>query len=190
VTAAIILAAGESRRMGQPKALLAFRGGTFLSVLAETLKASCSPVYAVFGCDADELMKSAPQSVIAVKNPDYREGMLTSLQAGLRAMNGLPERILFTLVDHPAVEPETVLALACSDAPIAIARYAGKRGHPVAIDRSIASEILAEPMTSKLNDIMDRHAIRYLDVNDQGVVDDIDDPAMYRKLLAREGVRV
>ncbi len=44
--------------MGQPKALLAFRGGTFLSVLGETLRASCSPVFAVFGCsDADELMK-------------------------------------------------------------------------------------------------------------------------------------
>lgn len=175
--------------MGQPKALLAFRGGTFLSVLAETLKALCSPVYAVFGCDADELMKSAPQSVVPVKNPDYREGMLTSLQAGLRAMNELPERILFTLVDHPAIEPETVSALLHSDAPITIARYAGKRGHPVLIDRSIAIGILAEPMTSKLNNVMDRHAIRYIDVKDPGVVDDIDDPAMYRALLAREGVR-
>jgi molybdenum cofactor cytidylyltransferase len=175
--------------MGQPKALLAFRGGTFLSVLAETLSASCSPVYAVFGCDADELMKSAPQSVVPVKNSDYREGMLTSLQAGLRAMKELPERILFTLVDHPAVGPETVLALLHSDAPITIARYGGKRGHPVVIDRSVAREILAEPSTSKLNNIMDRHAIRYVDVDDPGVGDDIDDPAMYRELLAREGAR-
>lgn len=175
--------------MGQPKALLAFRGGTFLSVLAETLKVPCSPVYAVFGCDADQLMKNAPQSVVPVKNPDYREGMLTSLQAGLRAMNELPERILFTLVDHPAVDPATVLALLHSDAPIVIARYAGKRGHPVVIDRSTASEILAEPVTSKLNDIMDRHTIHYVDVDDPGVGDDIDNPAMYRDLLAREGAR-
>lgn len=175
--------------MGQPKALLAFRGGTFLSVLAETLAQACSPVYAVFGCDADELMKSAPESVVAVKNPNYRDGMLTSLQAGLRTIDKLPERILFTLVDHPAVSSETVSALLQAGAPIAIARFGGKRGHPVVIDRSIANEILAEPLSSKLNNILDRHTIRYVDVNDPAVIDDIDNPAMYRELLAREGAR-
>ncbi len=66
----------------------------------------------------------------------------------------------------------------------------GKRqGHPVVIDRSIANEILSEPVTSKLNNIMDRHAIRYVDIDDPGIVDDIDDPVMYRELLAREGAR-
>ena len=52
----IILAAGESRRMGRPKALLPFRGGTFISVLAGNPGQFCSPVYAVFGFDAEQLM--------------------------------------------------------------------------------------------------------------------------------------
>ncbi len=189
--AAIILAAGESRRMGRAKALLPFRGGTFLSVLAETLAVYCSPVYAVFGFDAERLMAQAPPPVIAVENPDYQQGMLTSLQAGLRAMSQLPERSLFALVDHPAVTRETVFALLRSDAGLVIPKYQGKRGHPVVIRREIAREVMAEPASSKLNDVLDRHAdnIHYVDVDDAGVRDDIDDAERYLNLLAREGTR-
>jgi molybdenum cofactor cytidylyltransferase len=187
--AAIILAAGESRRMGQPKALLPFRGGTFLSVLADTLSLSCSPVCAVFGADAKRLMSCAPASVRTAENPNYAAGMLTSLQAGLRALAPLPDRVLFTLVDHPAVAPATIRALLDSAARIVIPKCSGKRGHPVVIARGIAEEILAEPSSSKLNTVMDRHAseIHYLDLGDSGVLDDIDDPQAYRNLLAREG---
>ena len=186
--AAVILAAGESRRMGSPKALLPFRHGTFVSVLAEILGRYCSPVYAVFGFAARQLMEVAPASVVAVENPDYEQGMLTSLQAGLRAMAELPERILFTLVDHPAVENSTVRDLLRHDAPLVIPRYEGKRGHPVVIDRDIAREFIAEPPTSKLSDVIDRHAsqIYYVDVEDRGVRDDIDDPNLYKDLLTRE----
>jgi molybdenum cofactor cytidylyltransferase len=146
----------------------------------------------VFGFEAESLIASAPASVIAVKNPDYELGMLTSLQAGLRAMPTPPARVLFTLVDHPAIESATVFTLLQTDALIAMPRFAGKRGHPVMIGREIAEEILAEPVTSRLNHVLDRHAgeIQYLDVDDPGVRDDIDDPQLYSDLLAREGVRV
>ena len=189
--AAIILAAGESRRMGRPKALLPYRGGTFVSVLAEKLSEICSPLCVVFGYQAHDLMAWAPASVIAVENANYRYGMLTSLQAGLRALPELSERVLFTLVDHPAVKTSTIRLMLESRATVAIPRYAGKRGHPVILNREIANEILAEPMTSKLNHVIDRHSaeIHYIDVNDPGVRDDIDDPQLYEELLAREGAR-
>lgn len=174
--------------MGQPKALLPFRGGSFLSVLAETLSAHCSPVCVVFGADAPYLKSFAPLPVLVAENPNYAQGMLTSLQAGLRALGNLPDRVLFTLVDHPAVAPRTVRALLDSAAEIAIPKFNDKRGHPVLISRRITEEILAEPPASKLNAIMDRHAseIHYLDLDDSGITDDIDDPAAYRNLLSRE----
>jgi len=189
--AAIILAAGESRRMGRPKALLPYRGGTFISVLADKLGEVCAPVCVVFGYQARDLMPFAPASAVAVENPEYRFGMLTSLQAGLRALPEIPERVLFTLVDHPAIETATVRLLIEADENLVIPRYRGKRGHPVIFTRQIANEILAEPKTSKLNQIMDRHAdeIRYFDVDDCGVRDDIDDPHLYEELLARDGAR-
>jgi len=188
----IILAAGESKRMGRPKALLPFRDGTFLSVLAETLSAFCDPVIAVFGFNGDALSQAAPRGVTPVVNPRYREGMLTSLQAGLRTQDlDEVDRVLFTLVDHPAILPSTVATLLASDAPIAIPRLGGKRGHPVIVSAAIAREFLAEPLTAKVRFVIDRHAadIDYLEVSDPGINDDIDDPSLYRSLLEREAAR-
>ena len=190
--AAIILTAGESRRMGRPKAFLPFRGGTFLSHIAGTLGARCSPVVAVFGFDADRLMAMAPANVKPVPNPDYQLGMLTSLQAGLRAVPPDCDTVLFTLVDHPAIAPETVETLLRSEAPIAIPRHQGKRGHPVLLRRHIFEEFLAEPVHAKTRDTIDRHAaeIDYIEVDDPGISDDIDDPRLYENLLTREAARL
>jgi molybdenum cofactor cytidylyltransferase len=189
--AAIILAAGESRRMGRPKAMLPFRGGTFLTAIAGNLARHCSPVIAVFGFDAARMSQCAPQSVVPVENPDYAQGMITSLKAGLRAVPESCNAVLFTLVDHPAVMPETVDAVMRSTAQIAIPRCENRRGHPVLIGRQIACEFLLEPLTSKVRDVIDRHAaeIEYVEVDDPGISDDIDNPALYEKLLAREVLR-
>jgi molybdenum cofactor cytidylyltransferase len=187
--AAIILAAGESRRMGRPKAFLPFRGGTFLSNIATTLGQRCSPVIAVFGFDAARSIQTArPLGLRAVENPDYPLGMLTSLQAGLRVVPNEADAVFFTLVDHPAISLSTVDALMRSDATIAIPRFENTRGHPVLIRRAIFEEFLEEPPTSKVRDVIDRHAaeIAYIEVGDPGISDDVDDPALYEKLLARE----
>lgn len=187
--AGIILAAGESRRMGRPKAFLPFRGGTFLSEIARTLGERCSTVIAVFGYDATRLIEMArPFGVQAVENPDYPLGMLTSLQAGLRAISSGCDAVLFTLVDHPAISRSTIDALLRSGAPIAIPRFQGRRGHPVLIRRAICDEFLLEPPQSKVRDVIDRHAagIDYIETSDPGISDDIDDPALYEQLLARE----
>ncbi len=190
--AAIILAAGESRRMGRPKALLPFRGGTFLSVLAQTFGAYCSPVVAVFGSEGQAVAAACPADVIPVFNPLSRLGMLTSLQAGLRALEGQAGKILFTLVDHPAVMPGTLADLLHAEAEIAIPRFEGKRGHPVAIGREIAREFLAEPASSKVRDVIDRHreSLLYVDVQDPGICDDVDSPEIYAALLRREAARL
>jgi molybdenum cofactor cytidylyltransferase len=188
VTAAIILSGGESRRMGTAKALLPFRDGTFLSHLAGNLELRCTPVIAVFGADAAQLMDVCPEGVMPVDNPNYAMGMLTSLQTGLWSIPDDADSALFTLIDHPAVAPSTVDALLESPAIIAIPRYQGKRGHPVLIRREIIDEFINEPVTSKVHDVINRHEteIDYIDTDDPGVTDDIDDPALYQKLLSRE----
>jgi molybdenum cofactor cytidylyltransferase len=190
--AAIILTAGESRRMGRPKAFLPFRGGTFLSHIADTLGARCAPVIAVFGFDAPRLMAMAPANVKPVANPDYELGMLTSLQAGLRAVPEDCDTVLFTLVDHPAIASRTVEILLRSTAPVAIPRHNGKRGHPVLLRRPVVEEFLAEPVAAKTRDTIDRHAaeIEYIDVDDPGISDDIDDPQLYENLLSREASHI
>ena len=189
--AAIILAAGESRRMGRAKALLPFRGGTFLSVLFGTLSPYCSPVVGVFGFNGETVAAGAPAGMLTAINRDYRLGMLTSLQTGLRVLPESTDRVMFTLVDHPAIARATVETLIGTHADIAIPRIAGKRGHPVLVSREIALDFLAEPTDSKVRDVIDRHAgaIRYIDVDDPGICDDVDNPALYEALLAREAAR-
>ena len=114
--------------------------------------------------------------------------MLTSLQTGLRACGPGADAVLFTLVDHPALRPETIAALLETEAPIAIPRFQGKRGHPVLMRTEIATGYLAEPTSAKVRDLIDRCAqlIHYVDVDDPGICDDVDDPALYAALLARE----
>jgi CTP:molybdopterin cytidylyltransferase MocA len=175
--------------MGRPKAFLPFRGGTFLSNVAGTLGQRCSPVIAVFGFDAQRSIQTArPLGIRTIENADYPLGMLTSLQAGLRVLPNESDTVLFTLVDHPVISLSTVDALLRSEATIAIPRFENRRGHPVLIRRAIFQEFLLEPSSSKVRDVIDRHAaeIEYIEVSDPGISDDIDDPALYEKLLARE----
>ena len=175
--------------MGRPKAHLPFRGGTFLSVLADTLREFCSPVVAVFG--APGVIDRAPGNVVPVENPRYREGMLTSLQAGLRIVPGA-WRVLFTLVDHPAVRSDTVSRLLQSTAEITIPRHDGKRGHPVIVSAAIAKEFLNEPGTEEVRIVINRHAslIDYVEVDDPAIYDDVDNPERYQALMDREAERV
>jgi molybdenum cofactor cytidylyltransferase len=188
--AALILSAGESRRMGSPKALLTFQGETFLDRLIGKLQAAnCAPIVVVLGHNATRIRSRVrrPGAQFTL-NPDYARGMLTSLQCGLRAVPGDATHVLFTLVDHPNPATGTLAALThAPDAPVAIPRYRNRKGHPVRISRIVADEILALSPNETAKDALERHLADtlFLDLEDPGVLDDIDDPAAYRDFLAR-----
>jgi molybdenum cofactor cytidylyltransferase len=196
--AGVILAAGESRRMGSPKALLRYRGQTFLDTLISLFAPHCSPVIVVLGADADEIRRGlscdkscntspdAASHVTFVINPDYRTGQTSSMQCGLRAVPAGAEGVLFTLADHPAVAASTIDALAAQPRPlIRVPRFEGRRGHPVWFSRALMAQFLALPAHGAARDVVYRHVdeTEYLDVNDPGIVADIDDPAAYRELI-------
>jgi CTP:molybdopterin cytidylyltransferase MocA len=189
--AGLILAGGESRRMGFPKALLEFRGETFLDRLIRTFGAHCAPVVAVLGAEAGRIRAGLQAAALAtiVENPNWRQGQLTSMQAGLRAIPADARGVLFTLVDHPNVRPETVAALVQQDARLAIPRYQGRRGHPIYFSRELAAEFLALDPASTARAVRERHAaeIRYVEVDDPGILDDVDDPEAYHRLQAISG---
>jgi molybdenum cofactor cytidylyltransferase len=185
--AGLILAAGESSRMGSAKALLEFRGETFLDRLIGCLSLECSPVIVVLGHEPDVIRAGvrSPAKAVFVLNPDYQRGQLSSMQCGLRAVPANADGVVFTPVDHPNVEPATVATLVASGARIAIPQYLGRHGHPVLFARSLIAEFLALPPDSQAREVTHRHAgeIRYVDVADAGILDDIDDPEAYHRLL-------
>jgi CTP:molybdopterin cytidylyltransferase MocA len=183
--AGIILAAGESRRMGRPKALLEYRGETFVDRLVRALSGFCDPVIVVTGAHDREIRGGMRETARLVWNPQYALGQLTSLQAGLRAVPDDRARILLTLVDHPLVQASTVARLLESAAPFAVATYQGKRGHPIVFDGSFRPEFLALDASGSARDIRERHAaqVAYIEADDPGIVADIDDPQAYERIL-------
>ncbi|MGP8244507.1 MAG: NTP transferase domain-containing protein [Bryobacteraceae bacterium] len=187
MTAGLILAAGASRRMRTPKALLDFRGETFVDRLIGLFAARANPVIVVLGGHAAEIRAAARRPANFVLNPDYESGMLGSLQCGLRAVPPDASGVLFTLVDHPAVAGSTVDALLspAGAALFRVPRYRAKRGHPVWFQPSLIAEFLAPPAGATARDIVAAHAAEtdYLDLDDPGIVADIDDPAAYRELM-------
>jgi len=193
----MILAAGESSRMGRDKALLDYRGSTFLNHLISLFLPRLSPVVVVLGHNAPAIravISASPATESAdlrvVINDRYKLGMLSSLQAGVRALPPGAPGALFTLVDHPAVQESTldqlIEAFARGDAPLVIPRYQAKRGHPVAASRAILEEILALPAETSAKDVIHAHRseTRFLDVVDPGVITDVDSPPEYEDLKA------
>jgi CTP:molybdopterin cytidylyltransferase MocA len=172
--------------MGSPKALLPYRGKTFLDHLVALLAPHCSPVIVVLGAGAAEIRERVHEPAMFVINPDYRTGMTSSLQCGLRAVPPAAEGALFTLVDHPAVSAETVRSLLAPPRPLLrVPRHQGKRGHPVWISRELFPEFLALSHAGAARDVVRAHAAgtQFLDVDDPGILADIDDPAAYRALI-------
>lgn len=171
--------------MGFPKALLPYRGETFLDTLTALFVERCQPVIVVLGAAAEMIQARAAQRAAFVVNENYTHGMTTSLQCGLRAVPAEAEGVLFTLVDHPATSPATIEALLAAPRPLVrVPRFGGERGHPIWFSRELIPELLAIPEGGAANQVVRAHAAEseFLDLDDPGVVADIDDPEAYRKL--------
>lgn len=186
--AGIILAAGASRRMGSPKALLDYRGETFVGRLIRVFSRSCDPMIVVAGVHAELIRGRIGRRARLVINPDPDRGQLSSLQTALAEVPHDAGGFLFTPVDCPTVREETIGALTDAfrkDGTLfAIPRYLGRRGHPVCVRASLIAEFLALPPTAETRTVVNIHAdrITYVDVEDPGVLADVDDVAAYRKI--------
>jgi molybdenum cofactor cytidylyltransferase len=189
VIAGIILAAGASSRMGSPKALLDYRGETFVGRLIRVFSNVCDSVIVVAGVHAAAIEDAVAGRASVVVNPDPDRGQLSSLQTALVQLPKHCEGFLFTPVDCPTVDERTVATLAdrlrAGDAAFVIPKFNGKRGHPVCARGSMIAEFLALPPTDETRAVVNRHGnqIEYVDVDDAGVLADVDDLATYRQLV-------
>ena len=183
---AIILAAGKSERMGTPKALLPFRGRTFLeNILQAIAGSSLTNAVVVVGHHRVEIAArlNIPNMVF---NPRYEQGMVTSFQAGIRALPPDSSGAVLFLVDHPVVEPSTIDVLVnnFSANRIVVPVFNGRRGHPVLFAREVLQEILALPPSQGANIVVRRDPGRIVEVSvdSPGILVDVDTPEDFEKL--------
>lgn len=193
---AIVLAAGESTRMGRPKSLLPLENAeTFLTRILRTFhEADVPDVIVVVGHDHEAVLAAVAEAGSDVRfavNRTYRAGQLTSLVAGLRVIDrpGVAAALV-TLVDVPFVQPATIKAVVerYRRTQVSIVRptRAGRHGHPVLIDRSLFGALYAADPAEGARAIVRAHASAEgeVEVDDEGAFRDIDTPEDYAQALA------
>jgi molybdenum cofactor cytidylyltransferase len=197
--AAVILSAGQSSRMGTPKALVDFRGKTFL---ARILDAAQHPkiglVRIVLGAGDAEIRHalSLPDDIV-ILNPDWQRGQLSSIQAAVRSLadgardEAALDGILLCPVDHPLISRALVAALVAafySDAHprIVVPTFRGRRGHPTIFASSLFPELLAAPDDQGARAVVWAHSPEVAEVptDEEGVVLNLNDPKILQR--ARE----
>ena len=194
--AAVVLSAGESSRMGRPKALLPIDGQTFIERIVGALKQTfIGRVIVILGHDAEEMKQRVGHLPIEIlENPDYKLGQLSSLQVAVRQLEKTADcdGMLVHLVDHPYIDPGLVATMIerfyQSGKLIVVPRYGSKRGHPVIFSRKLFGELLAAPMDQGAKSVVNAHRDDTLeiDTDDIGITVDIDTPELYKKHVKGE----
>lgn len=192
--AGVVLAAGASSRMGRDKALLPWRGGTFLSGAICALQPVTDFVVVVAGANAGELAPviNANAAFMAV-NPNPEQGQFSSLKIGLQeVLNRGRDAAIVTLVDRPAAGVATIERLRREfltggvQTWAVVPEYAGKHGHPIVIGREMMSAFLDASASSSAREVehsLEQH-IRYVAVDDPLVAANVDTPEDFAKLTS------
>jgi len=191
---AVILAAGGSSRLGEPKQLLNFRGETLVRrAVRAAEEARCASVVVVVGEAAHAIQDELRQtSAVTVQNPDWQRGLGTSIQRGLEHLIETAPAIdaaLLLTCDQPLVNASTIAALIAEKdktrKPMVASSYANTLGIPALFDRSCFDDLLALPDNSGAKALI---AARPNDVAsiafDDGAID-IDTPADFQRLIAQ-----
>ncbi len=172
--------------MGQPKALLEYRGQTFLGrILATIARSSLQSPIVVLGHDRHAILDRVeiPQWIF---NPNYEEGMTTSFQTGIRALSDDVTAAMLFLVDHPLIALLTIekLQTHASAESIVLPIRNGRRGHPVLFGRDVLDEVLQLPSHRGANSVVGARPERVLGVkvDDPGILVDVDTPEEFRAL--------
>lgn len=186
----LVLAAGGSRRLGEPKQLLPFGSGTLLDHTLDTARASGFDqlIVALGGSSAEVRRQVDLSGAEVVENLDYGEGCSSSIAAALGAVDPRSEVLVLMLGDQPGVTAATVRALVAGrgeDTTLAVCRYDDGRGHPLAFSRALFGELGELHGDKAVWKLMDRRASEVVEVPVPGSIPpDVDTREGYEAILA------
>ena len=194
----IILAAGESKRMGVPKQLMPLgRTSILLQTLNNYLDSIANEVIVVLGCRSSEIIASLDGTPVkVVVNKNYRQGISTSIISGLKLVNNSASGIMIALGDQPFVGKPIINNLIeifeQVDKGIVLPVYKGEQGHPVIFSRIYKKELLALQGDSGGREIVARHPdhVKRVSIRSNSVIHDIDTLEEYYSILGKKQASV
>lgn len=194
--AGIILAAGESKRFGQPKQLLDWKGEPFVRAVAKTaLEAGLSPVLIVTGANAEQVQQAiADLRITPINNEEWKRGQGSSIKAAIKSPLLHSDRrigaAIFLLTDQPQVTASILRALVEKHAeglyPVVAPIVMDQRANPVLFDRATFPDLLTLEGDVGGRAIFHKHRVEYLPWHDDRLLLDVDTPEMYQRLLSDE----
>jgi molybdenum cofactor cytidylyltransferase len=185
---AIVLAAGESKRMGRPKLVLPWEESTVIGHIIHVLEQVDLDEILVVTGGSSKLVENALSGyqVRTILNPAYREGeMLSSVKVGLNNLGSEIEAALITLGDQPSIQLKVVKLIIkfyrSSGSSLVVPSYEMRRGHPWLVDKKLWSEILKLDYRFTLRDFLNANQgnINYIGVDTNSILLDIDTPDDY-----------
>jgi molybdenum cofactor cytidylyltransferase len=188
---AILLAAGQSRRMGEFKQLLPFAGRTVVECCADHLLASrVDELIVVTGHrEADVRRALGGRALRLAHNADYLDGMSASVKCGIAAVSPAATAVLVALVDQPQIEPAIINRIIAEyesrPSLVVIPTYGGRNGHPVLIDLKLRDELLTFDGSQGLRQVIHAHAadLLHIEVATDAVLTDFDYPEDYQRMI-------
>jgi molybdenum cofactor cytidylyltransferase len=184
---AIVLAAGESKRMGSPKMILPFRGATIIEkVIENVISSDVNKTVIVLGSDKDEVLRTTDKlPVMYCYNGDYKNGMLSSVKCGFRYLPQDFRAAMVFLGDQPMIETSVINNVIKgyneSGKGIVIPVYKKKRGHPLLVDNKYREEIMNLNGQEGLRELAKRYADDLLEIETENpsILKDIDTEEEY-----------
>jgi molybdenum cofactor cytidylyltransferase len=189
---AVVLAAGESRRMGRQKLLLDFGANTVIETIVKAaLDSSVDETLVVLGADRGEVKRTLRSYPVRFAvNADYRKGMLSTIQAGFQAMPWKVEAAVIMLGDQPAIPVQVVDdiigAFRETRKGMVVPVHGGRRGHPILVGAKYKEEILGLDPEVGLRQLVRAHADDIFEVEaaTPAIHMDLDLPADYEAALS------
>ena len=181
----VILAGGKASRMKKNKMLLEYKKHPLIFHSVKTMKQICNDVTIVTGFYEEDYLPYFVdmKHIIIIHHSDHERGMFSSV---LKGVSEVKNDFFLIPGDYPLVKVETYQKLLDSTGKISVPVYKGRKGHPILIRKELLKDLKAENHDSNLKIFRDRYKVTYIEVNDPGVIYDIDDNDDYQKLIQFE----
>ena len=180
----IVLAGGKASRMNQNKMLLDYDGQPIIYHSVKNMSSVCDKIVIITGEYQVDYTRYFPDDldIIVIYNELHELGMFSSVKKGAMQID---DQCFIIPGDYPLIQPSTYKETLKQKGEIRVPTYKGRKGHPIFLEKNVVKELLDEPLESNLKAFRNKYQVTYFDVDDKGILLDIDNIDDYQQLITK-----